>query len=208
MGTSSPSADQRRQGQGVGRGGRGQASRGRGGGRGVLHPLPAAAQPTGRHQKQEYNPQTNTPHWRARQAHGSDFNFRAHDGFQPTDRAADQPRGDSPWNSPFLVPTGPAAGGAGCVTPLFLSERGGWPIRRGRWAPRPAGRTCSGWPTAGCRRRGAADRAETGTQALARASADARHRDRKVPSNPVLVRGGEMRPEPPTPRGAPPPELL
>lgn len=111
MGTSSPSADQRRQGQGVGRGGRGQASRGRGGGRGVLHPLPAAAQPTGRHQKQEYNPQTNTPHWRARQAHGSDFSFRAHDGFQPTDRAADQPRGDSPWNSPFLVPTGPAAGG-------------------------------------------------------------------------------------------------
>lgn len=106
------------------------------------------------------------------------------------------------WSQPGQLP------GGGCMTPLFLSERGGWPIRRGRWAPRPAGGTCSGWPTAGCRRRGAADRAETGTQALARASADARHRDGKVPSNPVLVRGGEMRPEPPTPRGAPPPELL
>lgn len=158
-------------GRGVGRGGRGQASRGRGGGRGVLHPLPAAAQPTGRHQKQEYNPQTNTPHWRARQAHGSDFSFRAHDGFQPTDRAADQREGTAlgtrrSWSQPGQLP------GGGCMTPLFLSERGGWPIRRGRWAPRPAGGTCSGWPTAGCRRRGAADRAETGTQALARASAD------------------------------------
>lgn len=113
-------------GRGVGRGGRGQASRGRGGGRGVLHPLPAAAQPTGRHQKQEYNPQTNTPHWRARQAHGSDFNFRAHDGFQPTDRAADQREGTAlgtrrSWSQP-----GQLLGGRGAL-PLcsFQSAVGG-----------------------------------------------------------------------------------
>lgn len=58
--------------------------------------------------------------------------------------------------------------GAGVRCQLRLRRRGASPppglphrprpswIRRGRWAPRPAGGPCSGWPTAGYRRRSAA----------------------------------------------------
>lgn len=56
--------------------------------------------------------------------------------------------------------------------PCHAARPGPSRIRRGRWAPQPAGGTCSGWPTAGCHRRSAAGQSRTRTLVLARTSGD------------------------------------
>lgn len=65
-------------------------------------------------------------------------------------------------------PLSAEAASAGAAPPPALPRRplASW-LRRGRGAPRPAAGTCSGWPTAGCRRRSAA-RQQSGASHLPR----------------------------------------
>lgn len=106
----------------------------------------------------------------------SGFNFRTHDGLvSPKTSTA------SPWNSPVLLGPSPACTRAphplrrapGCECRLRVVHRvgtGSWApwIRRRTGAPRPAGRTCSVWPTAGCRRKNAAGQQGPGGSSGAR----------------------------------------